>query len=222
MKFAIALIFISTLSIAKGQKLVDQFSYSSTFCSGTYYLFSDSSFVYELGCEEHSSITIGAYTKTKDSIFFYPKKLSEIDLVLKVEYFNTDSSSQFTTTYSTIADSTVKADAKYQSKEIAERWLAGKIDTDSLFDHMSIVFDSGSWRFVRTSDETLYSCPIELQRLLNKKLIFPLPPEINEIRIYLALPYTILKQMFNYEMVYEDMPPGRSTVGKRKTRTIYR
>ena len=85
MKCAIAIVLFYAMSFAIGQDIVDQFGYSSTFCSGTYYLYSDSSFVHERGCEERSSITLGSYVLKADTLYLHPKRFEEINFISKAK-----------------------------------------------------------------------------------------------------------------------------------------
>jgi hypothetical protein len=205
-----------------GQELIDQFGYSSTFCSGTYFLYSDSSFVYERGCEERSSITLGSFKVKNDTVILFPKRLNEIEFIIGVDYIKIDSSKTIRTTYdSYYQDSTVEAYAKYPILDTAELWDSGVILTDSLTDHFSVKFDTESWQNSREGNFKLASCPIELERLTEKRLYYGLTSETNEVRIHIALPYKLLIQMINYEMKYEEMQPGLFTQAKRIIKIEY-
>ena len=222
MKCAIAIVLFYAMSFAIGQDIVDQFGYSSTFCSGTYYLYSDSSFVHERGCEERSSITLGSYVLKADTLYLHPKRFEEINFISSVEYLDLDTSNYVTTNYVALNNRTVEADTKYTSIENANRWINGKMSTDSLEDHKSVKFNFEIYGYdfdmtedysffferVRLTSDTLGACPVELERLTRKRTCYHLPPEINEIRIRLELPYETIVQMINFELVYEDLEPG--------------
>jgi hypothetical protein len=230
--FAIISFFLVNFAV-NAQKIVDQFGYSSGFCTGTYFLYADSSFAFERGCEGRSKITLGDYELKNDIVYLYPRELKELDLIEGVEYVNMDSSQVITTKYIARNDSSIWSDTRYPNIEYADLWKRGLIPDYSLKDDSSVlflyeVFGSGHEFLAkyspldkcRTDSDSLAVCPMELARLLGENHHWVIPPEINEVRIHLKLPHNLLLLLSRYKMVYENLESSEFEVEGRSVKIV--
>lgn len=230
MKKLVLLAFCLVSGLIHAQRIVDQFGYSSALCSGTYYLYEDSSFVYERGCEERSSITLGKYLLKGDSVLLYPKRFEDIDFIRKVEYVDTDTTGSIVTNYVPLNDTAVTSFAEYPSVENARRWAKELIPSDSLRSAPSVRYNVqiygndrepsenyNPFGYARTGQDTLAIYAPELELLLKERTYHLLPPDINEVRIYLNLPHNIVSQLLRYKMKYKELKP---TIFKQERRIV--
>ncbi|MCR9173110.1 MAG: hypothetical protein NXI10_11485 [bacterium] len=233
MKFFVIISFFVASFAVRAQTIVDQFGYSSGFCTGTYFLYDDSSFAYERGCEGRSKITLGDYKLKNDVVYLYPKELNQLGLIKEVEFVNNDSSLVISTRLVARNDSMTWSNARYPDIEYADFWKRELIPDHSLKDDSSVKFlyevvDSGheflkkysSLDKCRTNSDSLAVCPIDLARLLGEKRYWVVPPNVNEVRIHLYLPYNILVFLSRYKMVYENLEPSEFTVDGRNVKII--
>lgn len=78
-------IFLLNTVIAQSPKVYRCFCNNNALCSSSLVLYSDSSFVYEHGCEASSHLSFGQWRQKKDSIYFTQKDPRTIPVIKNVQ-----------------------------------------------------------------------------------------------------------------------------------------
>lgn len=204
MRFRIFILtFLITATEIEAQTVIEDLKSSNLFCSSLFLLYSDSTFVFERGCEEMSSITLGEYLIENDTIFLFPKKLSEINLIANVEQRNTGKSKPLKTIYKSISGDVVDANTKYVTRNTANLWIEGQIASEELINVDCVNYDPKNFRYSNSCKKEIVACPIELAQLSGRKY-YPILPKNNELIITINLPSHVLVYLINYEVQYSN------------------
>lgn len=196
--------FLITATEIEAQTVIEDIKSSNLFCSSRFLLYSDSTFVFERGCEEKSTITLGDYKIENDTIFLFPKKLSEINLIANVEQRNSGRSKPLKTIYKSISGDMVDANTKYVTRNTANLWIEGQISSEELINVDCVIYNPKNFRYSNSCKNEILSCPIELALLSGTCKSFPISPKNNQLTITLNLPSHALVYMINYEVQYSD------------------
>lgn len=208
-------LFFHAFSLNGQVKLLNQYSErKDRYCSTDLFIYSDSTFYRESGCEIRSYLTLGTYSQLNDSILILRhKKMSDFNYLLKTEFvFDSTNTDRFKCFYKTLDDSLVEAYLYNYTLKEAEMWQ--KSDTIKLVQDFDKTFKERDSVLARLPlnllssyscnkkdvDETVALCLEEFQYLNNHRQIIVIEPNVSKVVISVNLPFALLSRAINYKM----------------------
>jgi hypothetical protein len=176
------------------------FEKSGMYCSSEILLFSDSTYLYEMGCENRSNINFGTYSINQDSIYIHQFKLSDLNLIGEMEFYqgvepklNVEMKFKDGEMYT--------LELIYSNYEKAQKWANYEISTDSLIQYNSNeassyqTHDNSTIQNSQQRPDTTYICLTLFEELLKERKIIQVLPEYNKLVLYINSP-SILNRYF--------------------------
>lgn len=208
-------LFIHAYSLNGQVKLLNQYAErKDRYCSTDLFIYSDSTFYRESGCEIRSYLTLGTYSQMNDSILILRhKKMSDFNYLLKTEFvFDSTNTDRFKCFYKTLDDSLVEAYLYNYTLKEAEMWQKSDTvklvqDFDKTFKERDSVLASLPLNLLssyscnkKDVDETVALCLEEFQYLNNHRQIVVIAPNVSKVVISVNLPFALLSRAINYDM----------------------
>jgi hypothetical protein len=176
------------------------FEKSGLYCSEEVMLFSDSTYLYETDCENRSKINFGTYSTNNDSIILYQIKLSDLNLIGEIEFYQ-ETDSQLNVEMKYKDGEIYPIYLRYSNYETALKWTNYEISTDSLIQNASnetsiypSYYDSTIQNDQQRTD-TIYICLTVFEEFLKERKIIQVLPEYNKLVLYINSP-SILNRYF--------------------------
>lgn len=215
MKVIVIIFFLVLSSFCLAQKtLIDEFGVGTNFCSNTFYLYSDSTFYFERGCEGRSNLTFGNFHYQGDSLILLPLDSNEIVLLSNFD-FQSDSSKFISITAYTLDDSIYYPWGRFTSLEKAQEWKDHLRQFDSLDESQYVTIDFEKGYSKLNNNHRMAFCLYELEGIIGREYVI-LEPGINKITINISLPDKITKLLTHYNMKYANMDAGTIQLSDRK------
>jgi hypothetical protein len=209
----LTIIFTQVLfvNLSLSQKIIDDIYVPLTsYSSESFVFFDNSTFIYEIGTENKSKITIGTFTKNNDLFVLNPFKLDKIKLIENQKSIDNRIDAPIKTLFIFNDGDTSELEVKYTTRETATKWTNSVIDTDSLKkiesnDITNWKQDNFVWSDYRINNDSIAVCLISIEKLINKRIVFYIAPNYSKLEIHINAPIKLAFFINNYECSYSEM-----------------
>lgn len=186
---------------AKSQDCFGEYYNHSGFCSNTIYLWSDSTFFWEFGCEGRSNIQTGVFDIIENEIFFRTISIDSFELIFNVEW----------------VDSLDENASQFPDKLLPGFFL---VDRDNKIikglevvcynnegEYMSVLDERTGWMYFSVNEATEFYIP-ELSKIFKEFVSIEIPPN-PENKTILKVSLNIESSFLHYPLVkfhyYEEL-----------------
>ena len=205
-----------------GQKIIDELYFPlGTYSSESFVFFDNNTFIYELGTENKSKITIGTFTQNNDLFVLNPIKLDKIKLIGNQKSIDDSIDVPIKTFFIFNDGDTSELEVKYTTRETATKWTNSVIETDSLKkinsnDITKWKQDNFVWSDYRINNDSIAVCLLSIEKLINKRIVFYIAPNYSKLEIHINAPSKLAFFINNYECSYSEMSNSEFVLKNKK------
>ena len=207
-----------------GQKIIEDIYFKiGSYSSESYVFFDNNTFIYELGTENKSNITLGTFTENKDLIVLNPIKLDEIKLIGNHKSIDDRKDVPIKTFFIFNDGDTTELEVKYTTTQIATKWVNSIIETDSLKKTKSDEItnwkeDDLIWSDYRINNDSIAVCLLSIEKLINKRIVYYIKPNYSRLEIRINAPIKLAYFINMYDCSYSRLENNEFVLKGKKIR----
>jgi hypothetical protein len=199
---SLLLVITGRSSFCQGE-LLEKFETRRQYCSQHLFLYSDSTYALERGCEGYRQVSVGEFSRNGNDIKLMPYKQLELDIIQEIQFDTITGSSDSLDIQFILSKGEVRR-LGYTVTTLAhaESWSRDSIS--DIYDYNVLDFNPDGKAKInwKKTQDSLAVCLRSLENTIGKKIFIPVNSNVTRVKIYLNLPVELVDVTYSYNETY--------------------